>query len=87
MVKSWAKRALEAIQRPREVTPFEYASSKGKLYYLHGKVVRLKSGHERVNYFFTKEPRAGAISNIPQGYEVVEAGRSGLPVLRKIQKG
>jgi hypothetical protein len=61
---------------------FEYKNSRGVKYYLHGRTTPLKSGKERTLYFFAKEPKEGALNEVPQGYEVSESA-NGLPVLKK----
>lgn len=61
---------------------FSYKNSKGNTYYLHKRETTLKNGRTQTIYFFAKEPKDGAIDNVPQGYQVSES-RNGLPVLKK----
>ena len=61
---------------------FEYKNSKGKTYYLHGKMTTLKGGGERMIYFFAGQVKEGALDSVPDGYMVSET-KSGLPVLKK----
>jgi hypothetical protein len=61
---------------------FEYTNSKGKTYYLHGRLTTLKGGGERTIYFFAGEVKEGALDAVPDGYMVSET-KSGLPVLKK----
>lgn len=61
---------------------FAYTNSKGQTYYLHGREVQLNNDHQRTIYFFAKEPRDGALSTVPEGWQVME-GRNALPVLAK----
>lgn len=61
---------------------FEFKNSKGKTYYLHGRMTTLKGGGERMIYFFAGEVKEGALDAVPDGYMVSET-KSGLPVLKK----
>ena len=61
---------------------FEYKNSKGKTYYLHGKMTTLKGGGERMIYFFAGQVKEGALDTVPDGFMVSET-KSGLPVLKR----
>ena len=61
---------------------FSYTNSKGNTYYLHKRDTTLKIGRTQTIYFFAKEPKDGAMDEVPQGYQVSES-RNGLPVLKK----
>ncbi len=65
---------------------FSYTNSKGQTYFLHKKMVTLKNGITRPIFFFARDERDGAIDEVPEGYEVVETKRTGMPVLRKAAK-
>jgi YHS domain-containing protein len=54
---------------------YSYTNSKGTTYYLHsnGKM-----------FYFSKEIKAGALDNLPAGYNVVEM-KTGMLVLKKEQ--
>ena len=61
---------------------YEYVSKTTKeKYYLH-----LKGRGRRLLYYFSKEMH-GALPAIPQGFEVFENEKSGLPMLRKKAPG
>ncbi len=62
---------------------YSFTNSKGVTYYLHTRRQPAASGKERVLYFFSKEIKAGAMDQVPQGYQVVEM-KTGLPVLKKV---
>jgi hypothetical protein len=63
---------------------FSVVSKKsGKTYYLHARQQVLKGGREVTLYYFGGEAKAGAIDAIPDGMEVMENERTGLPMLRK----
>lgn len=62
---------------------YQFTNSKGTDYYLHSKVVRLRSGREQRIYYFAKTSGSDAVSEMPQGFKVVENTRTGLPVLKK----
>lgn len=63
---------------------YSFKNSKGTTYYLHSKEVTLRgSGHKQRIYFFKKDVGGEAQDNLPNGYEVIESKRSGLPVIRR----
>ena len=64
--------------------PFTYTNSRGRTYILHGKTTKMKSGEEQTIYFFSKIEKEGALSSVPEEYEVNES-KNGLPILRKIR--
>ncbi len=67
--------------------PYSVKSQKsGKTYYLHSKAVELKSGLKQTIYYFSGNPGEGSLDKLPEGYEVMENTRTGLPMLRKIKK-
>jgi len=55
----------------------------GKTYYLHSKEVELKGGRKQRIYYFAGDVRPEALDALPEGYEVTENARTGLPMLRK----
>lgn len=65
---------------------FTQVNSKGQTYYLHEREVTLKGGRKQVIYFFGREAKEGAIDELPEGYEVIENTRTGLPILKKSHK-
>ena len=71
-------------ERGRDMA-FSHTNTQGKTYYLHATTRKLKSGKEQKLYFFAKTERAGALEEIPEGYEVTET-RNGLPVLKRAQQ-
>ena len=62
---------------------FSHTNSKGRTYYLHGKVVTLKGGRQQMIYYFAKEVKEFALDELPDDREVMESPRTGLPILRK----
>jgi hypothetical protein len=62
---------------------YSHKNSKGQTYFLHGKVVTLRGGRQQQIYYFAREEKDDALDNLPEGYEVVENKRTGLPMLRK----
>lgn len=66
---------------------FEHTNSRGQKYYLHQREVTLKGGRLQTIYFFAREEKDGVIDALPEGYEVVENTRTGLPILKKTHKG
>lgn len=55
----------------------------GKTYFLHGREQVLKGGHKVKLYFFAAEVKEGALDQLPDGYEVSENSKTGLPLLKK----
>jgi len=54
----------------------------GETYFLHKKDVTLRGGRQQVIYYFAREQKDNACE-LPNGYEVMENSRTGLPMLRK----
>lgn len=56
----------------------------GKTYHLHSKEVKLAGGRkQRIYYFAGAEDKKNSLDALPEGYEVTENKRTGLPMLRK----
>lgn len=62
---------------------FKFTNSKNVDYYLHFRDVTLRGGREQRIYFFARDVRDNSLDAVPEGYEVVETNRTGMPVLRK----
>jgi len=63
---------------------FSVVSKKsGKTYFLHAREQSLRGGNKVMLYYFAGEPKEGAIDALPDGYEVSENARTGLPILKK----
>jgi hypothetical protein len=65
---------------------FTHVNSKGQTYYLHRREVTLKGGRLQTIYFFAREEKDGVIDEMPEGMEVVENTKTGLPILKKTNK-
>lgn len=63
---------------------YSFTNSKGQTYYLHSKDVTLKNGRVQRIYFFARDVRENAISEVPAGFTVMETQRTGMPVLKKV---
>ena len=62
---------------------FSVVSNKSKkTYYLHSREVTLKGDRKQRIFFFAGEVKEGALDALPEGYEVMENPRTGLPMLR-----
>lgn len=60
---------------------FEVKSKKsGQTYFLHARTSN--NGKTKV-HFFAREVKEGALDNLPDGYEVSENEKTGLPLLKK----
>ena len=55
----------------------------GKTYFLHQRHQVLKGGQQVTLYYFGGEAKEGAIDALPEGYEVSENVKTGLPLLKK----
>lgn len=55
----------------------------GKTYHLHQRRQKLKGGQEVTLYYFAGQPGEGAIDAVPDGYQVSENEKTGLPLLKK----
>jgi len=63
---------------------YSHKNSKGQIYYLHMKDVKLRgSGKVQRIYFFARDIRKESLEEVPTGYKVVENKKTGLPVLKK----
>jgi hypothetical protein len=64
---------------------FSFKNKKGQTYFLHQRKVNLRGNNrEQTIYFFAREVKPeGALDQVPDGYEVKETERTGLPVLSK----
>ena len=60
---------------------YQYQNSKGVTYYLHARQAG-KNGTGKI-YFFAKEIKDGAVDALPEGFEVVENEKTGLPILKR----
>ena len=54
----------------------------GETYYLHSKDVTLRGGRQQKIYYFAKQEKENAC-DMPDGYEVMENPKTGLPMLKK----
>ena len=54
----------------------------GETYFLHSKEVTLRGGRKQVIFYFARDERPNACE-LPDGYEVLENPRTGLPMLKK----
>lgn len=65
---------------------YSYTNSKGQTYYLHTREVTLKNGRVQRIYYFARDVRPEqALEAVPEGMEVIETKRTGMPVLRRIR--
>jgi hypothetical protein len=66
---------------------YAYKNSKGQTYYLHGKEVTLQGGRKQQIFYFAREAKPGeSLEAVPDGREVVENPKTGLPFLRGVKK-
>ena len=59
------------------------SAKNGKEYFLHERKQQLKGGQQVTLYYFGGEAKEGALDALPEGYEVSENERTGLPLLKK----
>lgn len=69
--------------------PYSVQSQKtGDTYYLYKKDVTLRGGRKQTIYFFSRDDnntKGTPLEELPEGYEVIENSRTGLPMLRRIK--
>ena len=53
------------------------------MYHLHTREVQLAAGRKQRIYYFAGVASKGSVDALPDGYEVFENERTGLPMLRK----
>ncbi len=58
----------------------------GETYFLHSREVTLRGGRQQRIFFFARTEKEGVLDELPDGYEVMENSRTGLPMLRKALK-
>jgi hypothetical protein len=64
---------------------YEYTNKKGMKYYLHSREVSLRGGRKQRIFFFARDIRPGVLDSLPDGYQVQETTKTGMPILKKIQ--
>lgn len=69
-------------------TVFSVQSKKtNETYYLHSKVVDLMGKRKQLIYWFARKiDKDYILSALPEGYTISENVRTGLPLLKKIEK-
>lgn len=65
---------------------YTHTNHKGQTYILHSRHVKLRGGRDQVIYFFAREEKEGALDEVPEGYMVIENKKTGLPMLKKVEK-
>ena len=65
--------------------PFTFTSSRGIDWTLHTKEVVLRNKHTQRIYWFARVETPNLSTTLPDGYEVMETSRTGMPVLKKIK--
>lgn len=62
---------------------FTYTTAKGN-WTLYNRQVQLNGGRRQTIYFFSRDlPKSGTPAEMPAGYTVMVAERTGLPILKK----
>ncbi len=77
--------ALDSIKQMFLGT-YSYSNKKGAKYYLHAKVVatvETEDGDKESKIYYFSHDSKDAIS-LPDGFQVVESPKTGLPVLKKL---
>ena len=66
-------------------TFYIYKSQKtGAVYYLHGRKAEMRGGREQQIYYFAKVANTEfTLSELPEGFNVGESTRTGMPFLRR----
>ena len=63
--------------------PYSVENRKGQTYFLHSRLTQLRGGREQRIYYFARQPSEGAMDALPDGFEVSENERTGLPLLKR----
>jgi hypothetical protein len=66
------------------VMAYEYTNHRGTKYYLHSREVSLRGGRLQKIFYFARDVRPGALDALPEGYQVQETTKTGMPILKKI---
>ncbi len=85
LVHTYARQHLSAsimMKRRYKGLFFSVITSTGDIFYLHSRVVKLKSGGPQRIYYFTRDIKEGALDKLPQTKEVIETRRTKIPALR-----
>ncbi len=80
------EKPLGAPTKPKEISHMAFSTvskKNGKTYHLHSRQQTLRGGQTVTLYYFASEAGAGAMDKLPDGYEVTENDRTGLPLLKK----
>lgn len=62
---------------------YSYTNSKGRKYFLHGKLAERTNGDKETIYYFNEEIETGACHVLPSGKIVVENNITGIPILKE----
>lgn len=62
----------------------EHTNSKGKKFFLHARDQVLKGGRTVRLHYFGGQPKEGGVP-LPDGHEIVENAKTGLPMLKRIK--
>jgi len=66
---------------------YAHTNSKGQTYFLHSKAVTLRGGRKQTIYYFAREGKPeGQLEAVPEGMQVVENKKTGLPMLKRSEK-
>ena len=64
---------------------YKHTNSKGVTYYLNSKDVTLRGGKMQTIYYFSKDERPEAVSELPAGMQVNEDPRNGFLTVSRIK--
>lgn len=63
---------------------YKFTNSRGQDYFLHRTEVKLRgSGKNQTLYYFARQTGPKGIDEVPSGFKVIEAQKTGLPILKK----
>lgn len=62
---------------------YSHTNSKGVKYFLNSKEVTLRGGKKQVIFYFSKDERPEAVSELPQGMVVNENPRNGFLTVKR----
>lgn len=67
---------------PQEIHTVK-SKKNGKSYFLNSKTQMMRGGRKMQLFYFSADKREDTGIPLPQGYEVTESEKTGLPLLRK----
>lgn len=87
LVISILRRSLKYETKENKMNVYNVKSKKdGQLWYLHSKIVTFSGNRKQKIYYFARAIQKDfALTGLPEGFEVKQSERTGMPMLKKIK--